>query len=169
MAIDINQLLKRPILIVRDDEGYFFNGGNVPPRHELLKCKELFDRWLNCSDKEIEAWNIECDEYHRNKAVEQSNSVQKKNKDLLPGYIYIYKQGEYYKIGRSKTSDCRIKKYVTENPNEIELVYKVKVDDYIDEEKKLHNLFSEKLHNREWFKLTDDDIQQVKKLYATYF
>lgn len=27
-----------------------------------------------------------------------------------------------------------------------------------------YSLFSEKLHNREWFKLTDDDIQQVKEL-----
>lgn len=91
--------------------------------------------------------------------------MKKYKSQIISGFIYVYKQGKYYKIGKSKYEDCRKNKYITENPEQIELVYKYKTNDYTKEEKTIHNLFNEKRINpkREWFLLTENDISLIKK------
>jgi len=78
------------------------------------------------------------------------------------GYIYILKNKEFYKIGRSKNPKNRIKSYVTENPDEIEIILCEYVDDYKKAEEELHILFKDKKHRGEWFKLNNEDIELIK-------
>lgn len=95
------------------------------------------------------------------------NEHMKEPQKTISGYIYVYKQGKNYKIGRSLQEDCRVKRYITENPKPIELVLKYKVNDYIKEEKDLHKLFKSNIiaGRKEWFLLSDKDIKKIKQKY----
>lgn len=82
-------------------------------------------------------------------------------------YIYLIKDSLwFYKIWRTKNIDSRLYKYKTENSSKIELLHSYWAINYIDEEKRLHLLFSSKKLNekREWFKLDDKDINYIKSL-----
>lgn len=79
------------------------------------------------------------------------------------GYIYVIRSASLYKIGRSKRKDCRISRYRTENPNEIEPIMIVKVDDYIHIEAVVLSMFPEKQHHGEWFSLEEKDIDIIKE------
>ena len=93
------------------------------------------------------------------------HNIEKKNTKTVNGWIYLYKQGDFYKIGRSRLKDCRIKKYITENPFPIELVFKKEVSDYIEAEKLLHEKFKDKRisSSQEWFLLEDKDVKSFIK------
>lgn len=93
------------------------------------------------------------------------NDINKKNKETVNGWVYLYKQGDFYKIGRSRLKDCRLKKYITENPFPIELVFKKEVSDYIEAEKLLHEKFKDKRisNSQEWFLLDEKDVKSFKK------
>ena len=80
------------------------------------------------------------------------------------GYIYCIESNWYYKIWRSKNFKKRFKKYITENPNHVEVIHSYFSDNCIDEEQRLHMMFEEKNHNREWFKLNQADIEYIKSL-----
>lgn len=96
----------------------------------------------------------------------KSREDAKRVKKTIPGWVYIYKSQELYKIGRSRSEDCRVKKYITENPHELVLIHKAFVDDYIGAEKDLHETFADRRHSREWFRLDELDIETIKKMYA---
>ena len=80
------------------------------------------------------------------------------------GFIYIIKQWEYYKIGRTLNVKNRYRKYITENPEECTLIYSYKTDDYINEEQRLHKEYKDKHYRGEWFKLDEQDIYTIKNL-----
>lgn len=96
----------------------------------------------------------------KNKIKEDSKKDVTRN-----GWIYLYKQGKYYKIGRSLSEDCRIKKYIIENPLPVELVFKKEVQDYVYTEKFLHDKFKEKRisNKQEWFLLDKKDIRLLEQ------
>ena len=56
-----------------------------------------------------------------------------------------------------------MKKYTTENPFGIKIVFQKEVDDYIGIEKKLLDKFKEKQVRGEWFKLNKQDIKWIKQ------
>lgn len=95
---------------------------------------------------------------------EEIKQLPEEVKKDLDGFIYIIKSGEFYKIGKTININNRFKKYITENPNRIELVYYFYVKNYSIEEEKLHDIFKHKQHNREWFKLDPEDILYIKTL-----
>jgi hypothetical protein len=79
------------------------------------------------------------------------------------GYIYLLKDGDYYKIGKAKRPKDRLKTYRTENPRETQIILCEKVSDYTQTEKELLSLFKSKNHKGEWFKLDSEDIDKIKK------
>lgn len=60
--------------------------------------------------------------------------------------------------------DSRYKRYVTENPNPVTLIYHYRVSDYESEEKRLHNKFRSKRHRGEWFALDEKDIRYISSI-----
>ena len=80
------------------------------------------------------------------------------------GFIYLIKVWEFYKIWKTINIKSRFKKYQTENPNKAELIHYFHTNDYTKKEKELHLKFKEKNHNREWFKLNNEDILFFKNL-----
>lgn len=94
------------------------------------------------------------------------NSMKKQDilKNPKKWFIYIIKSWEFYKIWKTININKRIKKYITENPNEIEIIHFFETKDYDLKEKQLHDKFKQKNHNREWFKLNNNDVLFLKSL-----
>ncbi len=78
-------------------------------------------------------------------------------------YVYIMKSNEYYKIGVSSNPQKRLKELQTGNPVEIEIVNSWKVRFAMELEKKLHDLFDRERVRLEWFKLDNEDLENIKK------
>jgi len=107
---------------------------------------------------DIEKYNNEI----RKELFKPTKLICNKNTQYKKWYIYIIKQWKYYKIWKTIDIQSRIKKYITENPNEIELIHSYKVKDYTSEEKILHNKYKNKNYRWEWFELSKEDILYIK-------
>jgi len=92
---------------------------------------------------------------------------KEKESQSREGFVYILKCGPYYKIGLSQVVDRRIEQLSTTPPFDVELIYTIETDDMYDLESFLHNKFSEKRKNGEWFELGQDDIEYIMGLGAT--
>jgi hypothetical protein len=82
------------------------------------------------------------------------------------GFVYILKCGPYYKIGLSQVVDKRVEQLSTIPPFDVELIYTIETDDMYGLESSLHNKFSEKRKNGEWFELEGADLEYIKGLEA---
>lgn len=92
----------------------------------------------------------------------ESSIAEKVEKKKIPWFIYLIKSLDHYKIWKTTNIENRYKKYLTENPNKIELIHYFKCNDYTEMEIFLHDKFKHKNHNREWFNLADEDILFIK-------
>ena len=74
---------------------------------------------------------------------------------------YIMKSGNKYKIGKSEDTSSRLKALQTGNPD-IKII--LCCEESKVSEKALHNMFSHKRGDGEWFSLTASDIKICKNL-----
>jgi T5orf172 domain len=125
------------------------NGGIYPTEEEidemieiLLEIKSLGNEVILRHNQEI--WN------HIHEDVVREKPLTKR----VPGYIYVLKSNNLYKIGRARNIEGRLKTYRTENPFGIEVVLYRQVDDYIETEKGLLKKFEDKKVRGEWFDLS---------------
>ena len=84
----------------------------------------------------------------------------------ITGYIYVIKSGSAYKIGKALSLKKRALRYITETPDEIELVCSALVSDYTRVEQELHTQFADKRQRGEWFLLDLDDVHHIKSYLA---
>jgi len=92
-------------------------------------------------------------------------------KSILPsklkpqnGVVYFIRDDKgRVKIGKAKNMKYRMGEY-TKLPFEPELVHLIESEDYHMMEHKFHVLFAEKRLRGEWFMLTSDDIEMIKKI-----
>lgn len=106
---------------------------------------------------------------HAAKSV--SNGVTKivKERDRLKiGYVYFIKSGKYHKIGSSINYKKRESSYNTHNPVKPELIYLAKMMNYVGHERTLHQMYSHKRKTREWFLLSDDNVESIKKYLISF-
>jgi len=81
------------------------------------------------------------------------------------GYIYIIKNNDQYKIGKTIDFANRYKTYQrTENPYPYETILCENVFDYSNLEKQLHKQFSDKNTRGEWFALSREEVDEVKAI-----
>jgi hypothetical protein len=79
-----------------------------------------------------------------------------------PGYVYIIRAGEYYKIGRA--IDVRRRVSQLSLPFEIDIVHTITVSDMARAERYVHNLMRDKRLRGEWYALdTTDPISHSSK------
>ena len=60
--------------------------------------------------------------------------------------------------------ESRRKKYITENPHDVEVIGEWFVDDYIEKEKVLLKDLEPKKYRGEWFMLDEEDVAVIKFL-----
>lgn len=77
----------------------------------------------------------------------------------LDGYVYVLGAQGFYKIGRAKNVDNRMKQLAIQLPWQVELIRTIPCEGYVGAEKYLHDRFSDARSNGEWFALSDSDLQ----------
>lgn len=80
---------------------------------------------------------------------------------LSPGFVYILKAGPFYKIGKTKQPNNRIKSIATQMPFEIVPIAIIPTLNDKSLEKMLHTAFRLSRANGEWFTLSSDDLQSI--------
>lgn len=76
-----------------------------------------------------------------------------------PGYVYLIEGADgYYKIGRTKHPDKRIDELTRQAPFPLKLLHIIEAECMIAIEAALHERFRNQCSNREWFRLTPQDI-----------
>lgn len=91
------------------------------------------------------------------------NNQTIKDDNLRVGWIYLFRSGKNYKIGKSYDPMRRNYEIGLKLPDENELIHKVKVDDIDGMEKYWHQRFKSKRKNGEWFNLSADDVKAMKR------
>jgi hypothetical protein len=81
------------------------------------------------------------------------------------GYVYLIQSPtKYFKIGRTKDPDDRIRTFEVKLPFEVEYVCLIKAFDMYRLEKELHEKYDNKRSNGEWFELTEADVMEIKEM-----
>ena len=92
--------------------------------------------------------------------------TQNKKKEI-PGYVYLLRSNTgYYKIGRTKDPDNRLKVFGVKLPFEVGFAALIQSSDMVQMEKDLHELYEAKRVNGEWFDLSPEDVEYIKGLQS---
>ncbi len=85
-----------------------------------------------------------------------------------PGYIYLYKTLDKFKIGYTNSGGSRYSKYVTENPFPVDKIFEIKINNAHKIEQQIHKLFQHKKFRNEWFDLNEKDISFLENFLYGY-
>lgn len=106
------------------------------------------------SERDISEWRLACDGL-----TEYWNCDNPEG-----GYIYcLHDQLGHYKLGTTKRLDDRIKQLSTQPPFDLTLEFSFKVLFARTYESHLHMRYAAKRLRGEWFKLTPDDLVDIKR------
>jgi len=81
----------------------------------------------------------------------------------VDGYVYLFKSGGSYKIGRSNSAGRRAYELAIQLPEKLELVHQIKTDDPVGIERYWHRRFEAKRQNGEFFKLDASDVRAFRR------
>lgn len=84
----------------------------------------------------------------------------------MPGYIYIMKMAGYYKIGYSINPQSRSEEIGVLAPEKPEIIWTCHVPNMKAIESNTHKTFESNRVRGEWFRFTDQEIEDVKE-YVT--
>ena len=102
------------------------------------------------------------DKIHEAALIENSNHINKPKKINAKGFIYVICDSRYYKIGFSKSPKERLRNFKTSNILiETTAIY----EGCFDDEKALHEHFSEFKIMGEWFNLTQDHLSYIEEYF----
>jgi hypothetical protein len=79
------------------------------------------------------------------------------------GFVYLFKSGRYYKIGKSNAAGRREREVALQQPERTTAVHTIRTDDPIGIEAYWHTRFEAKRLNGEWFNLSAADVRAFKR------
>lgn len=112
----------------------------------------------------LHIWIFSAYKYSRINAEKSTEAV------LAPKgkYIYIVRDvvSGYFKIGKAADVISRVSNMETGNPNGIQLIDFFSVSNDLWAESMLHRRFAKQRYRREWFALSNKDIEEIRKLLS---
>lgn len=134
------------------------NGGVIPSISEINELiNSLIEFTSNHDQNDIEEYNTSL-----LNSINQCPVFSKQITMPKSGYIYlILGENGRYKIGMSKHPKKRVNYLSLASCEKHTLVTYYKTDDMIGEEKRLHDIFSDKRLHSEWFDLSKSDVSII--------
>jgi hypothetical protein len=132
-------------------------------KNKIILEKEKVDAQIARSTKRKEL-------FIKERKVEQERKIRQYTEALLEpsrcqGHVYLLVcSNGLYKIGKSKNVYKRIDSLNREIPIEIKYVHSILSDIYSQAEKYLHNKFSNEWKGREWFCLSQEQVDWICSL-----
>jgi hypothetical protein len=81
------------------------------------------------------------------------------------GFVYLIKSSEgYYKIGKSKKPEDRMRLFGIKLPFRVDPVHLIHCQDMHAVETELHERYAHARADGEWFTLTDEEVEEIKIL-----
>lgn len=113
------------------------------------KCASI--RWANRLETKVR------NENEKQKRVAKSSRFTQ----YSYGFVYLIKLNEYIKIGISVDPQKRLSSLDGATPYSMEIIHTIETDNMQRLEQELHSRFVAKHHKKEWFLLSDKDIEDV--------
>ncbi|MBK9479891.1 MAG: GIY-YIG nuclease family protein [Bacteroidetes bacterium] len=113
--------------------------------------------WSLKSDKSS---SFEIHFIQKHKTIFNSGFLTSKIKKTF-GYVYLLKSEYGYKVGCSAKLNERINRFGVLLPFKFSVDSIIKCSDYMNTEKIIHNIFSNKRLNGEWFNLSESDLNEL--------
>jgi hypothetical protein len=79
------------------------------------------------------------------------------------GFVYLFKSGRYFKIGKSNAAGRREREVALQLPEKMQAVHTIRTDDPTGIEAYWHSRFEQKRLNGEWFNLSAADVKAFKR------
>lgn len=138
--------------------------GRIPTHEEWVLLKRKLDAfYANTSSVSIAIHNAQAQE--EVDALLRGELGQDAVPEPIAGYVYaMLADNGLVKIGKSKTPGIRLDRLDVVLPYRMSLLCCFAADDALAEEKALHERFTDRRVNGEWFDLTNADITYLKTL-----
>jgi hypothetical protein len=78
--------------------------------------------------------------------------------------VYLIKAHDRYKIGRTINLSKRFFSCAGLSPYPLELIWNLYIDEHAVLEKSLHRIFKDKRIHHEWFSLSTDDVEAIRRI-----
>lgn len=88
---------------------------------------------------------------------------QRPEAPLVTGSVYLFKSGDFHKVGRSNSVGRRAYEVALQLPERVEVVHEIETDDPDGIEVYWHRRFAAKRANGEWFRLGADDVAAFRR------
>lgn len=154
--IDKIQLEIAVILSLRDEGKY----------HLIIEMTEKIARlaWdacietLSTTSESRDTALLDClrENIHENGTVYSDEELQIKRQDI--GHIYILKDGNYFRVGKSIDVEKRVRTHLGSSPTTFLFYKSPLVEQHSKLETKLHQVFKDIHIRNEWFKSTDKEV-----------
>jgi hypothetical protein len=95
---------------------------------------------------------------------QQQNSIPRIVLKDKPGYIYLVKASDYYKIGLSKQPKVRFSQIGLQLPFPYEVLHLISATNMYEAESKLHQKYAHQRLNGEWFSLTENEVAEIRSI-----
>jgi len=165
------EVLKNELIHIIDNFKKDFEMEADMLKHHNFNCTSSKNTWSNrlfvinkkkdfLDDLSGALLSIELNIWEFNMELDDLSKDNKSSEEKF-GFVYIAKQQDnIYKIGITKDIEARRKSLKTGNPF-IEIIATKRTHSYYILEKQLHDKFTDKNINGEWFSFTDSEIKGI--------
>lgn len=151
-----------PYMIYDSDDGCFITD-NMGYYMEAEQMVEISNKLIKTAkEKGMKKAITDHNSERKNEVEKIMNDHTPRKKEPTKAYIYIMECGGKYKIGVSKDVEKR-KKQLDNRPFPVNIIFiSPLIEDAYVFEKALHDIYTDRKIDGEWFDLTDDEVKTIK-------